>query len=77
MKPYIYTASRECLIETPRFKAYYGPSEIDDITGDHCFVVWKCGKEVFRKTNAELLDVACGESPKDVFIAGIALYLSK
>jgi hypothetical protein len=77
MKPYIYTGSRECHMDSPRYRAYYGQNETDPLTSDYCFVVWKNGKEVFRVTNAQLLDVACGESPKDVFIAGLSMYLSR
>jgi len=76
-KPYIYTGTREVLIDTPRVKVYYGSEETDEVTGDFCFVVWKNGKEVFRRSNAELLDVACGESPEAIMIAGLAMYLAR
>lgn len=78
MRPHIYSANREVLIEAaPRFRAYYGEEQIDELTGDYCFVVWKNGKEVFRRTNTDLLDVACGESPEAMLIAGMALYLAR
>ena len=77
MRPYILSGNREVLIDTPKVKMYYGERETDPLTGDYCFVVYKNGKEVFRKTNSELLDVACGESPEAMLIAGLSLFLSK
>lgn len=76
-RPDIYVASDYAGIETPRFKAYYGYEEVDPHTDEWCFVVWKNDKEVFRVRNTQLLDAACGDGPKDMLIAGLALYLSK
>lgn len=76
MKPLIYSASDYASIDTGKFKAYYGYEEVGQ-TEEWNFVVWKNGKEVFRKTNSELLDIACGEGPLDMLVAGLALYLGK
>lgn len=80
MKPIIYSANNHAAI-TGKISCYYGPEETDPLTGDWMFVVWKntvgSQKEVFRVSNTELLDVACGNSPSDMLIAGLALYLSK
>jgi hypothetical protein len=74
-KPYISYTNRSVDIETGRFRAYYGEKEIDSRTGDYCMVIWKGDKEVFRKTNTELLDIANGEGLKDIIIAGLVSYL--
>lgn len=76
MIPNIYIASDHVLLETLKFKAYYG-HELVDYDGQWCFAVWKNGKEVFWKSNSELLEVACGESPEALFIAGLGMYLCK
>jgi hypothetical protein len=77
MRPIIYSASDYACLESGRIKAYYGYEQIDQDTDEWCFVVWKNNKEVFRKTNSELLDIPCGDGPKDMLIAGLALYLGK
>lgn len=76
-RPDVYSASDYAGIETPRFKAYYGYEETDPTTDEWCFVVWKNGKEVFRERNTRLLQIANGEGPVDMLLAGLALYLSK
>lgn len=76
-RPDVYAASDYAGIETPKFRAYYGYAETCPHTDEWCFVVWKGGKEVFRARNTELLNVASGEGPKDMLIAGLALYLAK
>ena len=77
MRPTVYSAGDYAGFETPRFRAYYGYEQIDEQSEEWCMVVWKNGKEVFRKTNSELLDVACGDSPVDMLLAGLCLYLCK
>jgi hypothetical protein len=57
--------------------AYYGPDQIDEESGEFCFVVWKSGKEVYRKTNSQLLAIAGEDSPQGMLIAGLSLYLNK
>ena len=75
MKPYICYTNRSIYIEKDKFQIYYGPDETDENTGDYCMVISKNGKEVFRRTNAELLDIANGEGMKDLIIAGLVTYL--
>jgi len=82
MKPIIYSARDHAAINADKITCYYGPLETDPKTGDWCFCVYKnylggSPKEVFRATNEQLLDVAAGEKPSDLLIAGLALYLSK
>ena len=75
MKPYISYTNRSVDIENGKFRVYYGEKETDPLTQDYCMVIWKGDKEVFRKTNAELLDIANGEGLKDLIIAGLVSYL--
>jgi hypothetical protein len=75
MKVYISYSNRSVDIETGRLQIYYGEKEIDERSGDYCFVIRKGDKEVFRKTNTELLDIANGEGVKDLIIAGLVSYL--
>lgn len=77
MKPNIYSTGDYCGFESGKVKVYYGHEQIDGTTEEWCFVVWKNGKEVARYTNSQLLDIACGDSPKAMLIAGLALYLGK
>lgn len=81
MKPNIYISGDYAGFETPKIKAYYGYEEIDPRSEEWCMVIYQKRtngmKEVFRKTNSELLDVACGDSPEAMLLAGLALYLSK
>jgi hypothetical protein len=74
MKPNITVTRDSASIEHPKFTAYYGPSHVDQDTNEWKFVVYKNGKEVFSRTNSELLEISFGEGPKDLLIAGIALY---
>jgi len=76
MVPLIYSSENQAGIETPKFKAYYGPDEIELETGDWCFVVWKNGKEVFRRTNSELTQIHEG-SPAEMLLTGLSLFLIK
>lgn len=75
MRPYISYSSRSAEIEKANLSVYYGENEIDERSGDYCFVIRKNGKEVFRKTNTELLEIANGEGLKDLLIAGLIAYL--
>lgn len=77
MKPYIAYTNRSAEIENGKYRVYYGENETDPRTHDYCMVIWKNDKEVFRKTNEQLLEIANGEGLKDLIIAGLALYLSK
>lgn len=78
MKPIIYNGRNFCSIITAKYTAYYGKDEVDPITQDWCMTVKKNDKEVFRASNELLLEVAAGESPVDMLVAGLALYfLSK
>lgn len=77
MKPNIYSSSDYCGFESGKIKVYYGYEQVDQQTEEWCCVIWKNDKEVARYTNSQLLDIACGESPKDMLIAGLSLYLGK
>lgn len=77
MIPNVYSAGDYAGFDSPKIRAYYGYEQVDEQTEEWCFCVWKNGKEVFRKTNSELLNVACGESPEAMLIAGLSLFLSK
>lgn len=77
MRPDITIKHNEAWLTTPRFTAYYGPLNIDENTQEWMCVITKNGKEVFSATNSELLDVAFGEGPSDMLLAGLALYLSR
>ena len=75
MKPYINYTNRSAEIEKANISVYYGENEIDERSGDYCFVIRKNGKEIFRRTNTQLLDVANGEGLKDLLIAGFTEYI--
>jgi hypothetical protein len=77
MRPNIYDTRNEAGFDSPKFSVYYGGKEIDQDTEEWAFVIKKNGKEVFRVPNSELLQCANGESPTDMLIAGLALYLCK
>jgi len=82
MKPNIYTSTDNSGFETPKYRVYYGPDEIDLLTEEFCGVVYQkksngLEKEVFRANNSKLLEYACGNSPEAMLIATLALYLSK
>lgn len=81
MKPIVYNGRDHASIQSGKMSAYYGSEQTDPNTGDWCAVIWKNSiggqKEVARYTTEQLLDVAGGESPKDMLLAGIALYFSK
>jgi hypothetical protein len=74
MKPYISHSRESSEIKTDRHYIYYGPIVTDE-KGEWCCVINKNGKEVARYSNSQLLDVGSGESPKDMLIAAISLYL--
>jgi hypothetical protein len=74
-KPYISYTNRSVDIASGKMRVYYGENELDVLSGDYCMVIWKGDKEVFRKTNTELLDIANGEGLKDIIIAGLVSYL--
>jgi hypothetical protein len=76
MIPIVYKGSDYASIEG-KVQAYYGPNETDPDTFEWCMVVRKNGKEVFRRTNSELLAIAAGESPMDMLLSGLAIYLNK
>lgn len=75
MRPYISYTTRSAEIEKANISVYYGEKETDERSGDYCMVIRKNGKEVFRKTNSELLEIANGEGLKDLIIAGLIAYL--
>jgi len=82
MKPIIYTANDYASIDTGKISVYYGEREADPVSGEWSFVVWKNNpnglqKEVLRVSNSQLLDIASGEGPKDMLIAGLSLWLAK
>lgn len=76
MRPNCYIAGDYAGIEGP-IEAYYGYEVVDEDTEEWCFVVRKKGKEVFRRTNSQLLEIAPNNSPEGMLIAGLALYLNK
>lgn len=59
-------------IEKGRYRIYYGSNEVDPVTKEWQFVIWKKGKEVARYSNSELLDN--GERPVDVVLTGMIKY---
>ena len=77
----ISASNNSVSIQTGKVSCYYGPLVTDPITQDWCFIVTKRTangeKEVFRVTNEVLLEYSFGESPKDMLIAGLSLYLAK
>lgn len=77
MKPYTYSAGDYAGFESGKLRCYYGYEQIDQLTEDWCFVVWKNDREVFRVPNHQLVDIAPGGSPLDMLVAGLALYLGK
>jgi hypothetical protein len=76
MIPNNYIGRDFASFDANKIKAYYGPNEIDQESEEFCFVLWKGGKEIFRRTNTELLNVAAQESPEAMLIAGLSLYLA-
>ena len=80
MRPIVYKGRDHASIMAGKISAYYGPKETDPQTSDWCCVVFKNSiggqKEVARYTTEQLLDVAAGESPTDMLMAGISLYWS-
>lgn len=77
MRPDIVIKYNEAWIESPRFSVYYGPKNIDENTQEWLCIIKKNDKEVARYTNSQLLDIACGDGPSDMLIAGLSLYLGK
>jgi hypothetical protein len=77
MKPDISYSHNSAEIITPRFRVYYGSDITDPKTEEWMLVIWKNEKEVARYSNSELLNVAYGERPSDLLLAGLALYLGK
>jgi hypothetical protein len=75
MRPYISYTTRSAEIEKANLKVYYGSAVTDETTGDYCFIIYKNGKEVFRRTNSQLLEITNGEGLKDLLIAGLIAYL--
>lgn len=73
----VYSASDYACTEGGKVQAYYGYEVTDPDTEEWCFVVRKSGKEIFRKTNSQLLEIAGGESPLDMLCAGLALFVNK
>ncbi len=76
MIPNNYIAGDYAGFDANKYKVYYGYEQIDQESEEWCFVVWKGGREVFRRTNSELLNVAAQESPEAMLIAGLSLYLA-
>lgn len=77
MRPDIFDTNKSAGFNTTKLKVYYGPDATDPETGEWQFTITKNGKEVFSLLNSELLLVANGEGPKDMLIAGLALYLAR
>lgn len=77
MIPMNYLGSDYASFEGNKLSCYYGYEQIDERSEEWCMVIWKGGKEVFRKTNSELLAVAADESPLAMLTAGLSLYLNK
>lgn len=77
MMPNNYIGRDFASFDSGKIKVYYGPDFIDEETEEFCCVVFKNNKEVFRRTNSELLNVAAGESPEAMLIAGLSLYLAR
>jgi len=73
----VSVGSDYAVMEGPKFKAYYGYEEVDKPTQNWCFVVWKNGKEVFRRTTEELAPIANGYGPAEMLLLGLALYMNK
>jgi|GEM_PF-6298552 len=77
MMPNNYIGRDFASFDSGKIKVYYGSDVIDEDSQEFCFAVYKNNKEVFRRTNSELLNVAAGESPEAMLIAGLSLYLAK
>lgn len=77
MKPTVYSGSNYAHIEGYKMSFYYGPDEIDEETGEWLFVARKNGKPAMLIPTSQLLEVAGGDGPKDMLLAGIALYLNR
>lgn len=77
MRPEISYFNRSIEIDYNKYEIYYGENELDEYTGDYCLTIKKNGKEVYRKSNAELLDIANGESPLDLVLAGMVQYFCR
>lgn len=77
MRPDIFDTNKSAGFNTTKLQVYYGPKATDPETGEWQFTITKNGKEVFSLLNSELLLVANGEGPKDMLIAGLALYLAR
>jgi hypothetical protein len=82
MKPIVYKTRDSAAINSGKMAVYYGEQETDPMTNEWCGVVFKNGtnglqKEVFRATNSQLLEVSAGESPTDMLVATLALYLAR
>ena len=82
MKPIVYTGGTFAAINSGKYSCYYGENEVDPVSGEWKFVMFQnktngLQKEVFSATNSQLLEVANGEGPVDMLIAGLALYLAK
>lgn len=76
MNPTNYISNRYASITGPKISAFYG-EDPDGISPEWVGLVYKNDKEVFRKTNTELLDVAGNESPEALLLATLTLYLNR
>lgn len=74
-KPFITTSRNSSTLITGKYEFNYSPDRTDELTGDWLLIVKKNGKEVASYTNSELLEVANGEGPVDLLLAGVGLYL--
>lgn len=71
LKDFCYISNKHAYIEVTGWENGEGFDVDINSHGD------QNGKEVFRRTNSQLLDIAGAESPEAMLIAGLALYLNK
>jgi hypothetical protein len=64
-------------IENGKWTVSYGEKHADYFSGEWKMIIYKNGEEKAFYTNSELLDMAQGERPVDLVLAGMAKYFMK
>jgi len=76
MTPQTYIGTRYVSFNGPIVSGFYG-EDPDGKEEEWQFIVYKRDKEVFRRSNSQLIDSAGNDSPEAMLIAGLIQYLNK
>lgn len=75
MTPQVYVSSRHASF-SGKVSGYYG-SDPDETSEEWVGILYKNGKEIFRRSNSQLLEVTGIESPEGCLMALLVLYVNK